>query len=100
MNKVLDLVAAIEDDNHRYTTNVRVAETDKIDYYINCRRYLEIGGRFSGSTSFDHDKLNELRDEFSEVSVSSYVTKGGPAGVDGADDKPIYRHEVEIQVIE
>jgi len=96
MNKVLDLVAAIEDDNFGYTTNVSVPETDKIDYLINCRKYFSAEDDVL-NVVFDYDRLNELRGEFEDVSVSSFVKRGHKDGVGGDD---VFRHEVEIQVVE
>ena len=96
MNKVLDLVAAIEDDNFGYTTNVLVSETDEIDYLINCRKYFSVEDDVI-CVNFNYDQLNELIDGFEDVSVSGYVMKGHPDGVGGDD---VFRHEVEIQVVE
>lgn len=96
MNKVLDLVAAIEDDNFGYTTNVSVPESDKMDYLINCRKHFSAEDDVI-RVNFNYDQLNELIDEFEDVSISSFVDRGHIDGIGGDD---VFRHEIEIQVVE
>lgn len=89
-------MAAIEDDNFDYTTDVSVPKTHDIDYLINCRKHFSTEDSVPGVT-FDYDRLNELIGEFEYVSVSGFVKRGDSNDVGGDD---VFRHEVEIQVVE
>jgi hypothetical protein len=97
MANLLDLAAAIEDDNFEYTIDVSVPETDDIDYLINCRKHFNAeDDMFTGGT-FSFKKVNELRDGFEDMEIKSYIFKGHRDRIGGDD---VFRHEIEIQVVE
>lgn len=97
MANLLDLVAAIKDDNFEYSMDVSVPETDKIDYVVNCRKHFNAEDDMFTGGVFSFEKVNELRDGFEDVEIKSYIFKGHRDRIGGGD---VFRHEIEIQVVE
>lgn len=91
MDKLLNLLAAIQDENWRYRTHVAPVEQGDWDFYVNAQAYMPE----TDSISFNHDKMLEALRDFEEHHVSTYTSTGVPLGMDAEDAT---RHEVEIRV--
>ena len=92
MDKLLNLVSAIQSENWEYDPIIHTTEDDHWDFAVTCRHYYSDGK----ATSFNFTPVVELLNDFSEYGLESFTRSEGPLHVE--DDDGINKHTVEILV--
>mgnify|MGYP000388475892 CR=1 FL=1 len=89
MDRLLNLLAAIEEENLGYTKDVSPTEIDGWDAIIKCWKKVP---KDEANTSFDFDGVLEVLNDFERYAVQDYVN---PSQLQGEDK---VTHHVEIRV--
>lgn len=90
-DKLLNLLAAIQDENPLYQTYVYPTDRDDWDFGVSCTKHYNAGE----ATSFIHNPVIEVLNDFSEYGYQSYCREEGPYPATTDD---VMRHTVEILV--
>ena len=86
MDKLLNLLAAIQEENPYYHVEIIAADLDGYDFILNCKQ------EFTDNEvpTFRHDEVIKLLNDFGGYGYSSYV--------DGAKAESYKTHNIEILV--
>lgn len=93
MDKLLNLFAAINDDNKNYTPSLTTFRDGNFDFLIKCQRYFNK----DSNPAFNFEKVIPALKDFDHYSTSSHISDDVPEAFN-SEDNLAKNHKVYIWV--